>query len=142
MCLEHITKPKKELIINMYRNTVHIMERLELTYTEARANLASLWDQVIDDRRAAIIHRRGKQDVVMLPASEFSWMLEAVRRDPFRGIGKPEPQKNIGADCWSKRITLEHRLVYRIKKDRVEFLQAKYHYQFTNLMDSSHASLY
>ncbi len=73
-----MTKPNKELIIDMYRNTVHIMERLELTYTEARANLASLWDQVIDDRRAAIIHGRGKEDVVMLPASEFSWILEAA----------------------------------------------------------------
>ena len=62
----------------MYRQTVHIMERLELTYTEARANFASLWDRVIDDRQAAIIHRRGKEDVVMLPASEFSWILEAA----------------------------------------------------------------
>ncbi len=54
------------------------MERLELTYTEARANFASLWDKVIEDRKAAIIHRRGKEDVAMLPASEFSWMLEAA----------------------------------------------------------------
>lgn len=55
-----MTKPNKELVIDMYRTTVHIMERLELTYTEARANLASLWDQVIEDRKTAIIHRREK----------------------------------------------------------------------------------
>ena len=75
---DHMTKPNSELIIDMYRNTVHVMKRLELTYTEARANLASLWDRVIDDRQAAIIRRRGKEDVIMLPASEFSWMLEAA----------------------------------------------------------------
>lgn len=73
-----MTKPNKELVIDMYRTTVHIMERLELTYTEARANLASLWDQVIEDRKTAIIHRREKEDVVMLPASGFSWMLETA----------------------------------------------------------------
>ena len=73
-----MTKQNKELVIDMYRTTVHIMERLELTYTEARANFASLWDKVIEDRKAAIIHRRGKEDVAMLPASEFSWMLEAA----------------------------------------------------------------
>lgn len=78
MCLGHMTKPNKELVIDMYRHTVHIMDRLELTYTEARANLASLWDEVIEDRKTAIIHRRGKEDVVMLPASELSWILEAA----------------------------------------------------------------
>jgi antitoxin YefM len=62
----------------MYNNPVHIMERLELSYTEARAKLASLWDQVIDNRQAAVIHRRGKEDIVMLPASELSWVLEAA----------------------------------------------------------------
>jgi len=62
----------------MYNNPVHIMERLELTYTEARAKLASLWDQVIENRQAAVIHRRGKEDIVMLPASELSWILEAA----------------------------------------------------------------
>jgi len=55
-------------------------------------------------------------------------LMEAVLRDPFAGIGKPEPLKYLLAGCWSRRITQEHRLVYRVSGARVEFLQAKYHY--------------
>ena len=49
--------------------------------------------------------------------------------DPFQGLGKPEPLKYIAADTWSRRIDLEHRLVYKVKENRVYFLQARYHYQ-------------
>ncbi len=62
----------------MYKYTVHIMNTLEMTYSEARANLASLWDTIIDDRKTAILHRRGKEDVVMLPASELSGLMESA----------------------------------------------------------------
>jgi len=55
-------------------------------------------------------------------------LIEAVLRDPFNGIGKPEPLKYVLAGCWSRRITQEHRLVYRVSGSRVDFLQAKYHY--------------
>ena len=55
-------------------------------------------------------------------------LVEAVIRDPFRGIGKPEPLKFVLAGCWSRRITQEHRLVYRVSGTRVDFLQARYHY--------------
>ncbi len=55
-------------------------------------------------------------------------LMEAVLRDPFTGIGKPEPLKYVFAGCWSRRITQEHRLVYRVSAGRVEFYQAKYHY--------------
>ncbi len=54
--------------------------------------------------------------------------VEAVFRDPFAGVGKPEPLKHVLAGCWSRRITQEHRLVYRVAEDRVDFLQARYHY--------------
>ncbi len=47
---------------------------------------------------------------------------------PFEGIGKPEPLKHIDFDTWSRRIDLEHRLIYRVRHDRVDFLQARYHY--------------
>jgi toxin YoeB len=53
---------------------------------------------------------------------------EAILRDPFAGIGKPEPLKYLGSDIWSRRITAEHRCVYRVLADRVEFLQGRYHY--------------
>ncbi len=55
-------------------------------------------------------------------------LAEAVLRDPFAGIGKPEPLKYILAGCWSRRITQEHRLVYRVTAQRIDFLQARYHY--------------
>ena len=55
-------------------------------------------------------------------------LMEAVMRDPFQGIGKPEPLKHELAGCWSRRITPEHRLVYRVSGVRVHFLQARYHY--------------
>lgn len=55
-------------------------------------------------------------------------LVEAVMRDPFQGIGKPEPLKHELAGAWSRRITPEHRLVYRVTGKRVDFLQARYHY--------------
>lgn len=58
-------------------------------------------------------------------------LLELVRvilKDPFDGIGKPESLKYLGAAVWSRRITQEHRCVYLVKVDRIEFLQGRYHY--------------
>jgi toxin YoeB len=55
-------------------------------------------------------------------------LVESIRRDPFEGIGKPEPLRHLGSGIWSRRITQEHRLVYRVKDDRVLFAQARYHY--------------
>jgi toxin YoeB len=55
-------------------------------------------------------------------------IVEAVRRDPFAGIGKPEPLKYLGAGVWSRRLTQEHRVVYRVTAERIDFLQARYHY--------------
>lgn len=55
-------------------------------------------------------------------------LVESIRRDPFTGIGKPEPLRHLGPGIWSRRITQEHRLVYQIKDDRILFAQARYHY--------------
>jgi len=55
-------------------------------------------------------------------------LVEAVIRDPFAGVGKPEPLKHLGGGVWSRRITEEHRLVYRVTAERIDFLQARYHY--------------
>lgn len=49
-------------------------------------------------------------------------------RDPFEGIGKPEPLKYFPAGTWSRRLTQEHRIVYLVADDRIDFLQARYHY--------------
>ena len=56
-------------------------------------------------------------------------LVEAVVADPFAGIGKPEPLRYELAGCWSRRITQEHRLVYRVAPSRIDFLQARYHYE-------------
>jgi toxin YoeB len=55
-------------------------------------------------------------------------IVEAVLRDPFVGIGKPEPLKYLASGMWSRRLTQEHRVVYLVGDDRIDFLQARYHY--------------
>ncbi len=51
-----------------------------------------------------------------------------VMSNPFVGLGKPEPLKHLDADTWSRRIDLEHQLVYRVQHDRIDFLACRYHY--------------
>ena len=55
-------------------------------------------------------------------------LVEDVLRDPFNGIGKPERLKYLAPGMWSRRITQEHRLVYLVRDQRIDFLQARYHY--------------
>lgn len=55
-------------------------------------------------------------------------LIEAILRDPFVGIGKPEPLRYLHPGAWSRRITREHRIVYLVRDDRIDFLQARYHY--------------
>ena len=55
-------------------------------------------------------------------------LIEAIMRDPFIGIGKPEPLKYLSSGVWSRRLTQEHRIVYLVRDDRIDFLQARYHY--------------
>jgi toxin YoeB len=61
-------------------------------------------------------------------------LIEEVRRNPFKGLGKPEPLKRELSGWWSRRITAEHRLVYRVagKADddqRLEIIMCRYHYR-------------
>lgn len=55
-------------------------------------------------------------------------LVEAILRDPFTGIGKPESLKYLASGTWSRRLTQEHRIIYLVRSDRVDFLQARYHY--------------
>jgi toxin YoeB len=55
-------------------------------------------------------------------------LIEAIRRDPFGGIGKPEPLKHGLSGYWSRRINDEHRLVYRVKDDALLLAQCRGHY--------------
>lgn len=55
-------------------------------------------------------------------------LVEAILRDPLTGLGKPEPLKYLTPGAWSRRLTQEHRIVYLVSEERVDFLQARYHY--------------
>jgi toxin YoeB len=85
-------------------------------------------------RRAAVFQPEFREDLqhwvktdrkIALRAME---LVEAILRDPFDGIGKPEPLKYLAAGAWSRRLTQEHRVVYLVSHDRIDFLQARYHY--------------
>jgi len=85
-------------------------------------------------RRVAIFQPEFVQDLRFWVKNERSVALrvldlvDAVIRDPFEGIGKPEPLKHLLSGCWSRRVTQEHRIVYRVTEETVDFLQARYHY--------------
>lgn len=55
-------------------------------------------------------------------------LIKEVQREPFAGIGKPEPLKHALAGYWSRRITDEHRMVYRIDGDSMLIAQLRYQY--------------
>ena len=55
-------------------------------------------------------------------------LIEATARDPFMGIGKPEPLKHAFAGFWSRRINDEHRMIYRVTGDQLEIAQLRFHY--------------
>jgi len=84
--------------------------------------------------REAIFHPEFRSDLRYWVETERAvalrvfQLIEAVLRDPLTGIGKPEPLKYLLAGAWSHRITQEHRLVYRVSGNRIDFLQARYHY--------------
>ncbi len=84
--------------------------------------------------REAVFHQEFREDLQYWvktdrkAALRILELVEAAMKDPFTGIGKPEPLKFVLACCWSMRITQEHRLVYRVREKRIDFLQARYHY--------------
>ncbi len=55
-------------------------------------------------------------------------IVDSVMRDPFHGIGKPEPLKHLGPGIWSRRLTQEHRVIYLVQHEAIHFLKARYHY--------------
>ncbi len=56
-------------------------------------------------------------------------LLKDISRSPYEGIGKPEPLKHALSGFWSRRITDEHRLVYRVEGKTIQVAQARYHYE-------------
>ena len=56
-------------------------------------------------------------------------LLGDISRNPYEGIGKPEPVKHVLSEFWSRRITNEHRLVYRVEGNVIKVAQVCYHYE-------------
>ena len=87
-----------------------------------------------ENRRVAIFQPEFREDLRFWIRSDRNTavrvldLVEAVLRDPFEGIGKPEPLRYALVGCWSRRVSQEHRLVYRVSDERIDFLQARYHY--------------
>ena len=55
-------------------------------------------------------------------------LIKDIKRDPFEGVGKPEPLKHALSDYWSRRINDEHRIIYKIHEDSTLIAQFHYHY--------------
>ena len=85
-------------------------------------------------RREAVFHPEFREDLRYWVETDRKLALrclhlvEAILRDPFAGIGKPEPLKHLLRGCWSRRLTQEHRIVYRVEAERIDFLSARRHY--------------
>lgn len=86
-----------------------------------RAYTAAFQQEFIEDLRSWVETDR------KLAIRAFD-LIEAILRDPFDGIGKPEPLKYLTPGAWSRRLTQEHRIVYLVRGDQIDFLQARYHY--------------
>ena len=84
--------------------------------------------------RESVFHQRFREDLRYWVQTDRGTalraldLIEAIMRDPFTGIGKPEPLKYLASGAWSRRLTQEHRIVYLVSNDRIDFLQARYHY--------------
>jgi toxin YoeB len=61
-------------------------------------------------------------------AVKINSLIKDITRSPFDGIGKPEPLKPHSSGLWSRRIDLEHRLVYQITEEKLIIHQCRYHY--------------
>ena len=84
--------------------------------------------------RSLLFHAQGWEDFSYWALNDRATtkrilrLIDDARRDPFNGIGKPEPLKHSMPGAWSRRITEEHRLVYLVTEKEIVILQARYHY--------------
>jgi toxin YoeB len=85
--------------------------------------------------REAVFHPEFREDLRYWVATDRTVavrvldLVEVVLREPFAGTGKAEPLRHLLAGAWSRRVTEEHRLVYLMRGNRVDFLQSRYHYR-------------
>ncbi len=69
------------------------------------------------------------QDTDAQTLKRIHQLIKDITRDPYRGIGKPEPLKYVLQGYWSRRITSEHRIVYRVSGDEIRIAQLRHHYR-------------
>lgn len=67
-----------------------------------------------------------KRDPKMV--NRINQLLKDISRDPFNGIGKPEPLRHKYSGFWSRRINAEHRLIYAIEEDAILIAKCRFHY--------------
>lgn len=79
--------------------------------------------------------KRAREDIAywrkhdLSVSARIDSLLEDIKRNPFTGLGKPEPLKHALAGFWSRRITKEHRLVYRVEAGVIYIAQCRFHYK-------------
>jgi Txe/YoeB family toxin of toxin-antitoxin system len=91
---------------------------------ESRAKYAETLNAVVDDREEVVITRAGHDPVVIVALDDY----KDVDRNGNEGIGKPEPLKHGFHGYWLRRITDEHRLIYKIGEDEIRIAACRYHY--------------
>jgi toxin YoeB len=75
------------------------------------------------------------EDMVFFASSQpkllvkITQLFESISKSPFSGTGKPEPLKGDLSSYWSRRITQEHRLVYKVEQEKVTIIQCRFHYK-------------
>lgn len=67
-----------------------------------------------------------EEDFTLMPKIQL--LIKGIQENPFKGLGKPEPLKGGFSGYWSRRITQEHRLVYRVTNEAVEIIKCYGHY--------------
>jgi toxin YoeB len=92
-----------------------------ISYTAARTNLAKTMDKVCED----YLYWQ-KTDKKAL--NRISKLIKETKREPFEGIGKPEPLKHSLTGYWSRRINKEDHMVYKVTDDALLTVQFRYHY--------------
>ena len=89
----------------------NVSEVVNIVFKESAFSQLYQWEK--DDRRIL---------------DKLSKLIIDIARDPFHGLGKPEPLKENLSGYWSRRITDEHRIVYQVLNDQVVIISCKHHY--------------
>jgi len=79
-----------------------------------------------DDAWEDYLYWQGQDKKIL---KKINRLIKEIERTPFSGLGEPEPLKYNWSGYWSRRITIEHRLVYKVLDEQILIAQCRYHYQ-------------